>query len=259
MSIIKEVGILLRAHPYSESSQVLRFLTPEHGILPVMARGVRRQSSKGQGSPSTFDEVALEVSFRPHRELQTLRGFEVTRSRRSLGKEVIRFWGASLVAELLLAHTLHEGDRTLYEGVAGGLNRLQELPSRQVPGAILAASWTVLERAGLSPALAACTRCGGAVGGEETLVRFSTAEGGLLCSGCGEAGKGPRLGPGARRDLKLLLAGQVPEELRGADVHLRILEAFALHHLAPTRPFRAVDLLHPLMVEAGEVAGGGGE
>lgn len=247
MSIVKEEGILLRAHAYSESSRVLRFLTPGHGILAVMARGLRRQSSRGQGSLGTFDEAALEVSFRSHRELQTLRGFEVTRSRRGLGREVIRFWGASLVAELLLAHTLHEGDRRLYEGVSGALDRLQELPRPQVPAAILAAGWTVLDRAGLAPTLAACSRCGGRVDQAAGLFRFSTAEGGLLCGSCGEADSGPRLGPGARRDLGELAAGGIPTGLRGADAHLRILEAFALHHLAPRRPFQAVELLHPLM------------
>ncbi len=247
MSIVKAEGILLRAHSYSESSRVLRFLTPGHGILAVMARGQRRQSSRGQGGLNTFDEVALEVSFRPHRDLQTLRGFEVTRSRRGLGREVIRFWGASLVAELLLAHTLHEGDQRLYEGVSGALDRLQELPGPQVPAAILAAGWTVLERAGLAPALTSCTRCGRGVDAGEGLLRFSTAEGGLLCGDCGEEGRGPRLGPGARRDLGELAAGRVPAELRGAGAHLRILEAFALHHLAPRRRFQAVELLHPLM------------
>jgi recombinational DNA repair protein (RecF pathway) len=47
MAPVGTPAILLRAHAYGETSRILRFLTESHGLLSVMARGVRGKTGKG--------------------------------------------------------------------------------------------------------------------------------------------------------------------------------------------------------------------
>ena len=257
MNAVQEEGILLRSHPYSETSRVVRILTPGRGVLPLMGRGLRRRVQRGEGGVDTFDQVRIAYTFRSGRDLQTLTEMEVVRSRQALGRDLVRFAGASLLAEFLLAHALEEGNPTLFREVEAALDRLLHAPSTEVPGALLSAAWRILAHLGFAPELDACVQCGHLLeegqgaglgegleeGGAPALLRFSAHRGGLLCPECGAGEAGSRLGPGARADLRAMLGGTAPEKLRGAGVHLALLEVFALHHLAPQRAFRSVVLV----------------
>lgn len=249
MSLTQEEGILLRSHAYSETSRVIRVLTPGRGVLPLMARGLRRKVGRGEGAVDTFDQVQIVYSFRPQRDLQTLYEVQVLRSRQGLGSNLLRFAGASLLAEMLLAHALEEGSPTLFVEVCEAMDRLVDVETEGVVGALISGGWRILACLGFAPELGSCVRCGSALetgdtSGEGSLRRFSSLQGGLLCKACGLDTPGSRLGPGARGDLRRLLEGTPPNPLRGAAVHLSLLEAFALSHLAPRSPFRAMDLLH---------------
>lgn len=256
MSLVTEVGILLRSHDYSETSRILRFITPGHGLVSVIAKGLRKRNSRGEGGVETFDEATLVFSYRPDRDLHTLRELNVSRSRRGMGRDLLRFLGASLLAELLLTHTLQEESRGLYALVVQALDRLDEAPGERLTGLILAAGWGLVAEAGFPPVLDVCVRCGADLPATG-LLRFSAASGGLLCARCGADGEGARLGPGARADLRALVVGDPPSSLRGAPAHLALLEGHAVHHLSPRRAFRSMELLRPVLVEqdAGEGEG----
>lgn len=257
MGLITEEGILLRSHPYSESSRILRFLTPGYGILSVMARGFRKRASRGQGGVETFDGAVLVLNYRPERDLHTLRDLQPERSRRGLGRDLLRFSGASLVAELLLAHTLQEANPSLHARVATGLDAMETATPEALLGVVLSTAWQVLVEAGFPPVVEGCARCGDELP-SHGLLRFSAAAGGLLCPDCGEGSAGARLGPGARRDLARLTAGDPPSSLRGSEAHLGLLEAHALHHLSPRKAFRSADLLRSLLQASPPIQTGGG-
>lgn len=250
MSLVTSRGILLRSHPYSESSRILRFLTPEHGILSVVGKGVRKVSGRGGGSMETFHEGSLTWSHRSGRDLQTLTDFQSDGERLPLGQDVRRFVGASLLAELLLAHTLEEGHPELYGWVREALGRIARASGEEVLGTILAGAWRTLAHFGFGPELDHCVRCGGQIGeGKEAgdHPRFDVGAGGLRCASC--RGSGPRIGPGAREHLLSLVAGEAPHPLPGTKVHFRILERYALHHLGGRRPFRSFPMLAPFLGE----------
>ena len=256
MTLLTEEGILLRSHAFSESSRILRFLTPGHGLLSVMARGVRKRSGKGGGGIETFDQVTVVFTHRIDRDLHSARDLHVTRSRRKLASDMTRFAGASLLAELVLAHTLQSADPELYEAVHDALNALESAPSDDLGGILLSAGWGILARAGFPPSIEDCASCAMAIP-DEGLLGFFEDRGGILCSDCspvregGEEAARIRIGPGARADLQRLLQGDPPTPLRGAASHLGLLERFALHHFGATRPFRSVPLLRPLLKEPG--------
>ena len=260
MSLLTTRGILLRSHPYSESSRILRFLTPDHGIVAVIAKGARKRTSKGEGPMETFGQGTLTFAHREGRDLHTLREFERQPGSGGpggalgLGRDVRRFIGASLIAELILVHTLEEGDPDLYGWVLQAMDELSKAAEEEVPGRILAGAWKVVALLGFPPGLDHCVRCGAPVP-SEGLARFDVAAGGLRCDGCAPEEGMRRVGPTARTHLRRLVAGETPAPLPGVSAHLGLLEAFTLHHLAPARRLRGFEMLRPLLPAEGSPPG----
>lgn len=259
MTLVTCSGILLRSYDYSDSSRIFRFLTAERGLVSVIGKGVRKRSAQGDAAIQTLSEGSLTFHFRPDRELHPLRDFQSREGSLSLGRDVRRFAGASLVAELILAHKLEESDPALYEWFRHVLQQLAEADAADIPGWILAGGWGTLAHLGYPPELSQCVCCGreledpadtGAVDEEAAEThRFDISAGGLICARCAVATKGglPRVGPGARSDLLRLVEGDPPNGVRGVSAHLSLLEAFALHHLAPRNALRSFAVLRPLL------------
>jgi DNA repair protein RecO (recombination protein O) len=60
MKTIRTKAIVLRRTDYGEADRILNLLTPEHGIVSAIARGVRREKSKLAGGIELF--AALDVT-----------------------------------------------------------------------------------------------------------------------------------------------------------------------------------------------------
>ena len=194
MAPVSTRAVLLRAHPYGETSRVLRFLTEDHGLLGVMAKGVRGQGGKGGTALSTFASGVLTAYVRPNRDLHTMKDFACTHLRGGLGASVLRFAGASAVAELVLAHAESDPNPVLFRAMEDALDRLEDSPEERTPTAALAGVWGIVEAFGFAPQLDACIRCGEALGPDE-VGRFDLSAGGILCARCAEGAAGPRVGP----------------------------------------------------------------
>ncbi len=254
MSLATSPAILLRSHPYSESSRILRFLTPDHGIVALVGRGVRKGGSRGRGALDTFGRGTLVFTHRPDRDLHNLRDFTPEGASLGLGRDLRRFYGASIVAEILLLHALEEGDRALFDWVAEVFGRLGTAPDADVPGWIVSGAWRTLALLGFPPELERCVQCGGTlgVGDGEEMDRFDVSEGGLRCVRCATGGASmPRVGPRAREQLAFLVAGRPPHPLTHPASHLGLVEGFALHHLGARREFRSFPVLKDLLTRTG--------
>lgn len=243
-------AILLRSHPWSETSRILRFLTPDLGIIGISARGVRRQSSKGETPLETFAQGELTLDWRPERELHPLRSFRMDPESRPrvLAQALLSFAGASFLAELLLVHALESNETgALHPIFAAALKGLESDPSDGTARhevIVLSAAWQILSSFGFPPELDHCVLCGSLIEEEtEGVVRFDLASGGLRCPRCATDAAGVRVGPGARIALRALVAGTGPKELLGAPAHFTLVERYAIHHLGLSRPFRASELL----------------
>ncbi len=242
MSLVTVPAVLLRSHPYSESSLILRFLTPEFGVVSVLARGVRRRSSRGEAPMETFQRGLLTFHHRDDRDLHGFRDFQPHSSPRVLAADLLRFSGASFLAELVLTHALQGQNIDLHRRVVGLLERLESGPAQGLAGAILGGAWSLLVEFGFPPSVEACLGCGAPLPGEG-LGRFDLEGGGIRCSACADRGVGPRMGPEAQSVLRQFLSGRPPLHLRGGVAHLSLVERYALHHLGGRRPFQTTPLL----------------
>jgi len=245
VTVLSTPAILLRSYAYSETSQILRFYTESHGILGVMARGVRKTGGKRGDPLATFSEGALDVHFRESRDLQTLREFSPTRARNGLARDPMRFAGASVLAELILKHAESEGNPTVFHGLRLGLDGAESGERKVFLPLVLAHLWSLIGALGFEPLVGECVSCGSRIK-EEELVRFDFASGGVRCARCQGEGGGPRLGPKARRQLQDLLAGAPPEDLLKPHTHLRLASDFITYHISGGAPLKSMAVLAAL-------------
>ena len=245
MAPVRTPAVLLRAHDYGDSSRILRFYTRDHGLLSVIARGVRGRSGKGAATLASFASGELSAFVKPHRDLHTMQDFACARVRTGLAGEMLRFAGASAVAELVLAHTEQEPQAAVFDALEQALDRLEGATSTELAGTVLASLWSITEAFGFAPQLDPCVRCDEPLG-EGEIGRFDFSAGGIRCAECAEDAAGPRLGPGARAQLEQLLGGTVPEGLAHPRRHLALVSDFIAYHVV-SRPLKSLRFLGGVM------------
>ena len=245
MAPVTTPAVLLRAHAYGETSRSLRFYTLDHGLLSVMARGVRTRSGKGGATLDTFATGELSAYVKAQRDLHTMKDFACTRARSRLGSDVLRFAGASAVAELVVAHTHQEPNAEVFHALETSLDFLEQAPPELAATACLSGAWRVVVALGFAPELDHCTRCDTLLRADE-MGRFDLTAGGVLCAACGEAVAGPLVGPGAREQLRRLAAGDASEAITHPRRHLGLLSDFVSFHVA-TKPLKSLRFLGDLL------------
>ncbi len=238
MSVVSTPAVLLRSFNYSETSRVLRLYTKDLGLVSVMAKGVRRSGARGHGALDTFSRGELTAYVRETRDLQTFKEFAVEEAGASLGKDVLRFAGASVLAEIVLLHAGPDPSPRVFERLTHALRRIEAEPRPGIIGVVLAEGWMLVTTLGYEPQIDLCVQCGRGLGTSE-VSRFDFAAGGVLCSDCAFDHSGPLVGPGARQQLAALLQGTAPEELGKPRAHLRLLHDFVTYHISGTSPLKA--------------------
>ena len=187
-------ALILRSWPCGETSTVTSLLTRDHGYVKVIAKGARGERSRLRPLIEPGRLVTVEFSLDPHRELQFLRGGEVDLDPMSDG--------ATLERSAFLLGALELVDRCRPFGVGGSdeagpsagelfdvcgrFVRMLSSPSCSRPALLFFAfEWELLARHGMAPEVSACISCGRDHAELETSsLRFSAAEGGVVCGTC---------------------------------------------------------------------------
>lgn len=247
MSIVVTPAILLRSHPYSETSRILRFYARDAGVVAVMAKGIRKVGGKRGGSARTFGEGRLTFYYKGSRDLQTYRDFDLENPRPGLSKDPLRFAGASVLGEVVLQHAGSDVNPALFHRLSGGLDALATEPDgRLLVQRLLLELWGLVVELGYAPAVLVCVSCGKELE-EEELGRFDFAAGGLKCPGCQEGSQGPRLGPKARKQLRGLVSGVLEEDVIRPRAHLRLASDFITYHISGGTPLRSIAVMATLI------------
>ena len=197
----RERAICLRATDYSETSQVVHFLTRTCGAVRLLAKGTKRPKSKSGGAIDLLAEGDL-VFIAGGEALGTLVEFTETHLHAELRKDAARLNAALYMIELA-GEMLAPADPypEVFDLLHGALGRLGE---QDAPVAAVLAyfQWRLLRHVGLLGDMTRCVSCGGALARVSPRGRkeayFSSGQGGLLCGACeGAAAEKFRLdGPG---------------------------------------------------------------
>lgn len=242
MALVSTRALVLQAFPYSETSKILRLYTLDHGLRSVIAKGAQRPRSRYGGVLEPFTEGVATFYLREGRELHTLGGFDLVRSRQGLGRSLSAFAGASLLAELVLRAGTEEAHPALYETLLAAWDSIAAAPdAAHALRASLAGAWTVVSLLGYEPQTDHCVVCERPLVPAES-VRFDTTAGGVACLRCRTAGR--IIDPTSRAELHALSRGEVPDApLGNPGLHRALLRVFVLTHLQHDRTaFRSLDL-----------------
>jgi DNA repair protein RecO (recombination protein O) len=231
--------VVLQVHRYSDTSKILRLLTRQHGPVSVIARGALRPRSRLSGLLELFAEGNATFYLKRNRDLHTLSDFELIRERQTLGLDMTRFSGASVLCELVLRIAPREADEYLFDSLIASLDRLL-LANDEIAGSVaLAGIWELVSLLGFAPSVDVCLDCGRALPADES-ARFDVQAGGLRCSTCPAVGRVLKAADVAV--LRALVAGSA-SETRASGIQSTLLVEFVQYHASEGSRIRSLDFL----------------
>jgi DNA repair protein RecO (recombination protein O) len=176
MATFRDEGIVLRTMRLGEADRIITLITPEHGKVRAVAKGVRKTKSKLGGRLDLLSHVSIMCW--KGRELDVItqaETIEIFRSvREDLDKMPVAFTMLEAVDQVTVErHPMPE----LFKMLVGALSTLAGDGGAVLLGAFL---WKLLALEGVSPVVDQCTACGEPA----ELVAFDEAVGGFLCGSC---------------------------------------------------------------------------
>jgi DNA repair protein RecO (recombination protein O) len=177
MALRHDQGIVLRSFPFGEADRVVVLLSPNHGKLRTVAKGVRKTKSRFGGRLEPFSHVDLVLY--EGRNLDTITQVAIIEPFHRLRADLDRVVAAATMVEVADAVAQeNESAVRLFLLLHRGLRTLDAA----APHPDLVTSYLLKAAAivGVAPALANCAGCGR----DDGLLRFSFQAGGALCEGC---------------------------------------------------------------------------
>ena len=200
MPLYREQGVVLRTQKLGETDRIVTLLTLGRGIIRVVAKGVRRTSSKFGARLEPF--MVADLQLFEGRTLDTItQASTLGAYGPHISEDYDRYRAGSAMVET--AERLSEGGPApeQYRLLVGALRTLSQArigPALVRDGYLLRA----LAAAGWAPGFDDCVRCGAPGPHEHIMVQL----GGVVCVNCAVPGT-PRLEPGSVVLLAALLAG----------------------------------------------------
>lgn len=187
---IKDQAICIRHLDWSETSQIVVVLSPEHGKLRALAKGSKRTSpgaiARFSGGIELLTMGQIVGILKPTTELMTVTEWDLQDPLRHLRTSLDAQRYALFAADL--THHMLE-DRDPHPRVFGALLRcLRDLeqPSHRA-AALLAFQWTLLEDCGYKPELENDLTTAAPLP-VQSAYTFDARKGGLVSDGAGDAG-----------------------------------------------------------------------
>ncbi|MGH2498589.1 MAG: DNA repair protein RecO [Candidatus Limnocylindria bacterium] len=177
--IYRAEAIVLRTIDFGEADRVLTLLTRHFGKVRVVAKGIRRSTSRLAGHAEPLSHATFHLAR--GRELDVLTGAEPRAAYREVRDDLVRIASGLYVVELA---DRFSADRSpcapLFECVQAALDHLEA----GFPPALVCRWFDLhlLDRSGFRPELARCVECRAEP--PETTNLWSPEAGGLVCARC---------------------------------------------------------------------------
>ncbi len=177
MSLRNDQGIVLRSYPFGDADRVVVLLSPNHGKMRTVAKGVRKTKSRFGGRLEPFTHVDLVLY--EGRNLDTITQVAVIEPFPRLRDNLDSVLAAGTMVEVVDA-VAQEGEPSLrlFLLLQRGLKALEA--GRVGPDLVTSFLLKLADVVGLAPSLVQCAACGR----EDGLHRFSFSGGGAVCDTC---------------------------------------------------------------------------
>lgn len=197
--LYKSEAVIIRRSNLGEADKILTIFTPHFGKLRVVAKGVRKVSSRLAGHVELFTKSQMLLARA--RNLDIVTQSETIDSYRALHEDLDRVAHAYYAAELLDALTADELESyPIYKLAVESLGLLE---TDADPGRVL--RWLELQLLGYlgyAPELTKCVECRNDIAA--VVNGFSASQGGVVCASCRRVGVGRDLSVNALKVMRLM-------------------------------------------------------
>src|SRR3954451_6795275 len=197
--LYKTEAVIIRRSDLGEADKILTIFTPNFGKLRVVAKGVRKVTSRLAGHVELFTRSQMLLA--KARNLDIVTQSETVDAYRPLHDDLSRIAHASYVSELLDAFTpdaLENYPVYKLTTVAFALISEDAHPDRVLRWFEL----QLLNYMGYAPELIQCVQCRSEL--QATTNGFSPQQGGVICASCRRIGVGRDLSVNALKVLRLM-------------------------------------------------------
>lgn len=181
----KTEAIVMRRTDVGEADRILTLLTPEHGKLRAIAKGIRKPASRKAGHLETLTRVDLLLAR--GRDLDHITQAQSLDAFPAVREDLTRLAHASYALELLDRFTVEQQEAgEMYMLLRWALTTLNEGadPGRMARFFEL----RLLAQAGYQPELRRCIACRREIVAEDQF--FSLLDGGVVCPRCADSRSG---------------------------------------------------------------------
>lgn len=181
MKIEKVEGIVINEKDYGEASKILDILTVEHGLIAVMAKGVRKMKSTLKGVSSKLSYGYFHIYYKEGK-ISTLIDGDIIDNFKSIRIDLLKISYASFICELVgqvVKQISNEKDITeVFKLSIATLSKINEGFDVVVLTNIL--ELKLLPFLGVNPIIDECAICGDVT----SIVTISADNFGFLCQKC---------------------------------------------------------------------------
>lgn len=176
--MIKKIeGIIVSEVDYKESSKIINILSPDEGIIGVLARGSKKVKSNLSGVTSKLTYGYFHINYKEN-GLSTLIEVDIIDGFRTIKKNLDMISYASYLLELSSMVYKHDNNKEVYKLLISSLKKINEGYDYEVITSIL--ELKLLEYLGIKPVIDSCVNCGT----KDNIVTISSYRGGYLCKNC---------------------------------------------------------------------------
>ena len=177
--IIQTQAIALQIRPWSKTSHMVTWLTPDHGKIVTSVKGACRPKSAFLGQYDLFYTCELLFYRRDHDGVHAIRECAPLALREPLRRQWRRAAVAAYLADLTSRVTLdHQDSSALFGLLCRALDRLSDAPDLPLLELVLWYETHLLRLLGVQPDFTPCPLCHTA---DRHWLRFSLPAGRFLC------------------------------------------------------------------------------
>lgn len=187
MKIFQTEGLFLRSFPLSESDKVVACLTPDFGLIRLVAKGSRKLKSRFSGTLEPFSIAQIDFYRREDGDLGILRQVELRHSYFHLAKKINVVAALAYFGELLTNFAPpHEPNQVLYRMSRSCFEAVSEVADNleKVAVGVLYFEMWILRLNGYLPDIRTCGECRKNIKSQETVIW--SPENRFLCKNCGD-------------------------------------------------------------------------
>lgn len=169
-------GIIINTKNYGDSSKILDILTPNYGIIGVIAKGCKSLKSNLRSVTDKFTYATFTIYYKKDK-LSILTEATVIDNFSNIKKDIEKISYSSFLLDLTYQVYKQCEDNNLYFFLISALKKINENFNPLIITNIIELKY--LEYLGVMPNLDGCSICGSKI-----VITLSSDKGGYICSKC---------------------------------------------------------------------------